>query len=316
MKLVMIDCVPGGRPGAILASGEILHLERAAVSGSAEAWLPRTLKDILRAGNDGLMIVRGIVSRVEGMSGDERAGLHHRAILPSTTPLLAPLPDPRLFVSAGHAYRSHVDEMKSKAPATPQGFLKAPGTIVGPRDDIRLPPQCPDRVDFEGEICAVIGRHCHNVTPDRAMDCIAGYTITNDVSARDWVPEIAKARTTPEARAAWDLNHMGKQLPGFSPLGPALVTADEVDPVRLELTTRLNGEVMQNAVTSDLIFTVAESLAFFSRWYEFTPGDILSTGTPAGVGFGRNPQVFIKPGDIVEVEVSGLGKISNRFVAG
>jgi 2-keto-4-pentenoate hydratase/2-oxohepta-3-ene-1,7-dioic acid hydratase in catechol pathway len=109
---------------------------------------------------------------------------------------------------------------------------------------------------------------------------------------------------------------MGKQLPGFSPLGPALVTADEVDPVRLELTTRLNGEVMQNAVTSDLIFTVAESLAFFSRWYEFTPGDILSTGTPAGVGFGRNPQVFIKPGDIVEVEVSGLGKISNRFVAG
>ena len=109
---------------------------------------------------------------------------------------------------------------------------------------------------------------------------------------------------------------MGKQLPGFSPLGPALVTADEVDAGRLELTTRLNGKVMQNAVTADLIFSVAESLSFFSRWYEFLPGDILSTGTPAGVGFGRNPQVFIKDGDVVEVEVSGLGKISNRFVSG
>jgi 2-keto-4-pentenoate hydratase/2-oxohepta-3-ene-1,7-dioic acid hydratase in catechol pathway len=108
----------------------------------------------------------------------------------------------------------------------------------------------------------------------------------------------------------------GQATAWISPLGPALVTADEVDPARLELTTRLNGEVMQNAVTGDLIFTVAESLAFFSRWYEFTPGDILSTGTPAGVGFGRSPQVFIKPRDVVEVEVSGLGKISNRFVAG
>jgi acylpyruvate hydrolase len=136
----------------------------------------------------------------------------------------------------------------------------------------------------------VIGRACHNVTVEDALACIAGYTITNDVSARDRVPEIAKAKTTPEARAAWDLNHMGKQLPAFSPLGPALVTADEIgDPATLELTTRLNGVVMQHAVTSDLIFSVAESLSFFSRWYAFRPGDILSTGTPAGVGYGALP---------------------------
>jgi len=316
MKLVMIDCVPGGRPGAILSSGEILHLERAAQDGTAEAWLPPSLKGILDAGREGLDLVRRIVNRVEALSPSQQAQLRGQgALLPSSTPLLAPIANPSLFVSAGHAYRSHVNEMKSQAPKTPQGFLKAPGAIVGPQADVPLPQQCPDHVDFEGEICAVIGRRCHNVQPDEAMNCIAGYTLTNDVSARDWVPEIAKAKTTPEARAAWDLNHMGKQLPAFAPLGPALVTADEVDPGNLDLTTRLNGEVMQNANTADLIFTVAETLSFFSRWYEFRPGDIVSTGTPAGVGFGRNPQVFLKDGDVVEVEATGLGRISNRFFA-
>jgi len=316
MKLVMIDCVSGGRPGAILVSGEILHLERAAQAGSAEAWIPDSLKRILRAGREGMDLVRRIVSRVERSSKDQQTTLRERgALLPSSTRLLAPVADPSLFVSAGHAYRSHVNEMKSQAPKTPQGFLKAPGTIVGPHADVRLPPQFPDHVDFEGELCAVIGRACHNVGADEAMDYIAGFTITNDVSARDWVPEIAKATTTPEARAAWDLNHMGKQLPSFSPLGPALVTADEVDFGNLDLTTRLNGEVMQRANTADLIFTVAESLSFFSQWYEFQPGDILSTGTPAGVGFGRTPKVFLKEGDLIEVEATGLGTISSRIVA-
>ena len=317
MQLVMIDCVPGGRPGALLESGEVLHLERAARGGTAEAWLPGSLRGILEAGADGMAIVRGIVDRVESAADGERRRLRDAgAIVPvRQVGLLAPIADPMLFVSCGHAYRSHVNEMKSQAPKTPQGFLKAPGTIVGPTADVTLPPQCPAQVDFEGEICAVIGKVCHNVPVAEAMQYIAGYTITNDVSARDWVPEIAKAKTSPEARAAWDLNHMGKQLPSFSPLGPALVTADEVDPARLELTTRLNGTVMQHAVAADLIFSVAESLAFFSRWYSFRPGDILSTGTPAGVGFGRSPQVFLRDGDVVEVEVSGLGRIASRFVA-
>lgn len=316
MQLVMIDCVPGGRPGAILTNGEILHLQRAALPGTAEAWLPGDLRGILQAGAEGLDLVRRIVARAEAATDAERAAWRNAgALTPRTsTRLLAPIADPALFVSAGHAYRSHVAEMKSQAPKTPQGFLKAPSTIVGPAADVPLPPQCPDQVDFEGEICAVIGRACHNVPVADALDYVAGYTITNDVSARDWVPEIAKAKTTPEARAAWDLNHMGKQLPAFAPLGPALVTADEVgDPAALELTTRLNGAVMQRAITKDLIFSVAESLSFFSRWYTFRPGDILSTGTPAGVGAGRNPQVFLRDGDVVEVEVSRLGVLSNRF---
>jgi len=318
MKLVMIDCVSGGRPGAILASGEIVHLERIACAGTAEAWLPPSLRGILAAGAEGLDLVRRIIARAEQASLQERARWRSvGALTPSdSTRLLAPIGDPALFVSAGHAYRSHVAEMKSQAPKTPQGFLKAPSAIVGPTAEVPLPPQASQHVDFEGEICAVIGRACHNVRVEDALAYVAGYTVTNDVSARDWVPEIAKAKTTPQARAAWDLNHMGKQFPSFAPLGPALVTADEVgDPAALELTTRLNGEIMQHAIAKDLIFSVAESLSFFSRWYAFQPGDILSTGTPSGVGAGRDPQVFLKNGDVVEVEVSRLGKISNRFIS-
>lgn len=316
MKLVTIDCVPGGQPGAILDGGEILHLARAAQGGTAETWLPATMRDILKAGAEGLDLVRRIVERVEEANSDQRAVLRDGgAILPATR-LLAPVPDPAMIVSVGQAYHSHVREMKGKPPGEPHGFLKAPSAVTGPGAEIELPPEFPDNVDFEGEFCAVIGRACHKVGVDEAMDCVAGYTITNDVSARDWVPMIGEAETTPQARTAWDLNHMGKQLPGFSPMGPALVTADEIaNPGSLDLTTRLNGEVMQQANTSDLIFTLAEVIAYFSRWYTFQPGDIISTGTPGGVGFGRDPKVLLRPGDVVEVEVSGLGILSNRFVA-
>lgn len=317
MKLVTIDCVPEGRPGAILTSGEILHLGRAAARGTAETWLPPTMRGILEAGQEGLGIVRRIVERVEQLGEDRRATLRDTgALLLATTSLLAPVPDPQIILSTGQAYRSHVSEMKSKPPSEPHGFIKASSAVVGPGADVPLPPQCPDMVDFEGEICAVFGRICHNVSADEAMDYVAGYTITNDVSARDWVVLIGQAKTTPEARTAWDLNHMGKQLPAFSPFGPALVTTDEItDPGALDLTTRLNGEVMQEANTSDLIFPLAQTIAHFSRWYTFLPGDIISTGTPAGVGYGRDPKVFLQPGDTVEVEVSGIGVLANRFIA-
>jgi 2-keto-4-pentenoate hydratase/2-oxohepta-3-ene-1,7-dioic acid hydratase in catechol pathway len=318
MKLVTIDCVPGGRPGAILASGDVLHLERAASPGTAEAWLPTSLRGILAAGREGLDLVRRIVARVDGERESGRERLRRAgALLPATTRLLAPIPEPTLFVSCGQAYRSHVAEMKGEAPPhEPHAFLKAAATVIGPGTEVALPPQCSDMVDYEGELCAVIGRVCHNVSAEEAMDYVAGYTITNDLSARNWVPGLAQAKTTAQARLAWDLNHMGKQLPGFSPLGPALVTADEVgDVATLTLTTRLNGAVMQQAATGDLIHSVASSIAYFSRWYMFQPGDILSTGTPAGVGYGRDPKVFLKPGDLVEIEVSRVGTLATRIVA-
>jgi acylpyruvate hydrolase len=147
------------------------------------------------------------------------------------------------------------------------------------------------------------------------MDAL-GYTITNDLSARDWVPGLALAKTTAQARHAWDLNHMGKLLPGFSPLGPALVTAADVgDVAALTLITPLNGQQMQHAAVSDLVHSVADSIAHFSRWYTFQRGDILSAGTPAGVGYGRDPKVFLKPGDLVEVELPRVGTLATRIVA-
>jgi acylpyruvate hydrolase len=318
MKLVTIDCVAGGLPGALLATGEILHLERAALPGTAETWLPRGMRGILAAGDEGLSLVRRIVERVESAADGERQRLRDSGALTASasTRLLAPVPDPAMILSAGQAYRSHLAEMKTEPPREPHAFIKASSTVVGPGADVPLPPQCDTMVDFEGELCAVIGRPCHNVSEAEALDYVVGYTITNDVSARDWVPLLGKARTTPEARTAWDLNHMGKQLPAFSPLGPSLVTKDEIaDPGHLELTTRLNGTVMQHANTSDLIFGVAQTLSHFSRWYTFLPGDVISTGTPAGVGYGREPKVFLKPGDTVEVEVSRIGILANRFVA-
>jgi 2-keto-4-pentenoate hydratase/2-oxohepta-3-ene-1,7-dioic acid hydratase in catechol pathway len=277
------------------------------------------MRAILAAGEEGLALARRIVTRVETASTAQRDRLRAAGALGplASTRLLAPVPDPAMIVSAGQAYRAHLAEMKSEPPKEPGAFIKASSTVVGPGADVPLPPQCNDMVDFEGEFCAVIGRTCHNVAASAALDHVAGYTLTNDVSARNWVPLLGKARTTPEARHAWDLNHMGKQLPSFSPLGPALVTKDEIaDPGKLDLTTRLNGAVMQQANTSDLIFTLAETIAYFSRWYTFLPGDVVSTGTPAGVGYGRDPKVFLKPGDVVEVEVGGIGVLSNRFVAG
>ncbi|AJE44884.1 fumarylacetoacetate hydrolase family protein [Celeribacter indicus] len=317
MKLVTLDCVPGGQPGAVLESGEILHLARAAAPGTAETWLPPRLRDILAAGQEGLDLVRRIVERVEGLDETERHALRAQGgLLPADTRLLAPLPDPNLIVSVGQAYRSHVAEMKGNLPKEPHGFLKSPTVITGPEAEIALPPQAADLVDFEGELCVVIGRTCHNVTEAEAMRYVAGYTVTNDLSARDAVPMIGAAKTTPDARVAWDHVHMDKQYPGFAPMGPVMVTADEIaDPGDLTLTTRVNGAVMQQANTSDFIFPVARVISYFSHWYTLRPGDIISTGTPGGVGYGRDPKVLLRPGDVVEVEVSRVGTLRNRFVA-
>lgn len=317
MRLVTIDCVPGGRPAAVLQNDEVLHLERAAAAGTTEAWLPTTMREILAAGPEGLDLVRRIVDRVEQADVARRDDLRAQgAVLPAATRLCAPVPNPTMIVSVGQAYHSHVHEMKGKLPKEPHAFLKAPVAVVGHGAEIPLPPQYPDAVDFEGELCAVIGTVCHNVPEEDALRYVAGYTITNDVSARDDVHLIGAATTTAEARTAWDRVHMGKQLPGFSPMGPALVTADAIgDPGNLDLTTRVNGKVMQQANTSDFIFPLAKVISYFSRWYTLMPGDIISTGTPGGVGFGHDPQVLLRPDDVVEVEVSGIGTLSNRFVA-
>jgi 2-keto-4-pentenoate hydratase/2-oxohepta-3-ene-1,7-dioic acid hydratase in catechol pathway len=149
-----------------------------------------------------------------------------------------------------------------------------------------------------------------------AMDYVAGYTIANDVSARDWVGPVFAAEKPFDAISAWDRNLLGKQLPTFCPCGPVITTKDEiVDPHDLQMTTRLNGEVMQSSKTDDLIFNLPQIISYFSKYYRFSPGDIVTTGSPPGVGAGRKPPVFMKPGDVVEVEIEGIGTLSNPIAA-
>lgn len=313
MRLVSIDDrgAGNGSAGAILASGDIVQLGRAALPGTLEAWLPDTLLGILRAGPAGLAIVRGIVERAEALTGaDAAAARASGRILPAITRLQAPIGTPAMVLAAGLAYKSHLAEMAgTPAPPHPTAFLKTAASVAGP-GPVALPPQAADQVDYEGELAVVFGRPCHAVTAAEALDHVAGYTAANDLSARDWVRDVWSAERPWDARRTWEVNIMGKQFPGFTALGPALVTTDEIpDPSALRLRTLLNGEVMQDASIDDMIFPIAEVIAWFSRWHSFQPGDVLLTGTPAGVGVGRSPQRFVRPGDRVVVEIDRIGAL-------
>lgn len=319
MKLVTIDAPPSGRIGALLSSGEILDIARVRAAGTIEAWIPLSIREVLCGGQAGLDAVRRVVDRAEQSAGSARERLRESGALlaAGSMRLLAPIPDPGMIVSTGMAYRAHLAEMNTAPPKNPSGFIKVRESVIGPGAPILLPPQAPDMVDFEGEFSCVIGAACHNATPQEAMKCVAGYTIINDVSARNWVEAAITPKEPQAAAAGWRLNHLGKQFPTFTPMGPVLMTRDEVaDPPDLQLTTRLNGEVMQSARTGDLIFSIGETIAYFSRWYRFMPGDIVTTGSPAGVGYGRDPKLFMKEGDTITVEVEGLGVLSNPIRRG
>ncbi|MES2944146.1 MAG: fumarylacetoacetate hydrolase family protein [Pseudomonadota bacterium] len=318
MKLVTINNTAQGSPGALLRSGDILHLGRAAAPGTLEGWIPPGVRGILEAGEEGLAVVRQLVSRIEAAPAGFLAELKRSGAITAAvaTPLLAPVPNPRLMVAAGLAFKSHLAEMAgTPAPAHPTGFMKSSNSITGPDAPILIPPHANACVDYEGELAVVFGRTCHDVSAAYAMSFVAGYMAANDVSARDWVKPVWEAKEPWQARQTWETNIMGKQFDSFTPLGPVLTTADEIpDVTALQIETRLNGQVMQRAPISDLIFSLAETIAHFSRWYTFQPGDILLTGTPAGVGVGRKPPVFMKTGDVIEVEISGVGILRNMLV--
>jgi acylpyruvate hydrolase len=317
MKLLTIDDTPAGSPGALLRSGEVLHLARAASSDSLEAWLPTTLAQVLAGGAEALRLVGIIVSRAEQASQSLREDWHRRGVLLERPKLAPPIPTPRLIVAAGLAYKAHLAEMSNTpAPPHPTAFMKSPTSISGPDEWVSIPPQASAAVDYEGELACVFGKRCHNVQAGEALSYLAGYTIANDFSARDWARSVWAAKEPWEARITWEVNIMGKQLPGFTALGPVLTTADEIpDPAELRLSTRVNGATMQSTLVSDLIFPIAETVAFLSRWYTFTPGDVLLTGTPSGVGIGRKPPVFMRAGDVVEVEIDRIGILTSRFQA-
>lgn len=218
---------------------------------------------------------------------------------------LPPVPNPRKIICLGRNYREHAAETGSAIPKEPILFSKYATALIGHGASIVLPPVSRE-VDYEAELVVVIGRRGRPKDTQQALSFVAGYTIGNDVSARDW--QLKKDGKQWMA---------GKTFDTFAPLGPTLVTADEVpDPHRLNIQLRLNGQTMQQSNTEHMIFRVPEILVYVARILTFEPGDLIFTGTPPGVGFARQPPVFLKAGDVVEVEIEGLGRLRNPVAAG
>ncbi len=214
----------------------------------------------------------------------------------------SPVPDPSKIVCLGLNYRDHAREAGLTPPSTPMFFAKFANSLIGPTDPI-VPPQTTQQVDYEAELAVVIGRRARAVDAARALEYVAGVMVFNDVSARD-------------LQLANNLWTGGKAIDTFAPCGPALVTLDEIDDIQaLQVRTRVNGETVQDGTTADMIFGVAETISFLSQIMTLEPGDMIATGTPAGVGNSRTPKLFLHTDDVVEVEIDGVGQLRNPVFA-
>jgi acylpyruvate hydrolase len=316
MKLATIESAKKESHVAVLTlDNELLDLTALRAVMPVAKKVPARMRDLMGGGDAALAAVQSCIDGVAAMSADEREVLYGSGALQAwdDASFLPVVPDPSIILSVGMNYRAHLEEMASiPIPKYPPAFLMTHPALNGHRRPIIVPPQCPDMIDWEGELTFVFGKDCHNVSEEEAMDYVAGYTIANDVSARDWVGAFFGASEQFEVVSAWDRNLLGKQLPTFCPCGPVIVTKDEIpDPHMLQLTTTLNGNVMQSTCTDDLIFNIPQMVSYFSKFYRFSPGDIVTTGSPSGVGAGRKPPVFMKPGDVIEVDIEGIGKLSN-----
>jgi 2-keto-4-pentenoate hydratase/2-oxohepta-3-ene-1,7-dioic acid hydratase in catechol pathway len=214
----------------------------------------------------------------------------------------APVPRPGKIVCIGLNYRDHAQESGLAVPSTPVIFSKFSSCVIAPGEPVVVPTTS-EKVDYEAELAVVIGRHAKRVSADRAYDYVLGYTAFNDVTARDF-------------QFGDGQGQRGKSCDTFAPMGQTIVTTDEIpDPHTLRITMKVNGAVMQDSNTNQLIFRVPELIAFISASITLEPGDVIATGTPAGVGFARTPPVFLKPGDTMEVNIERIGGLGNPIVA-
>ncbi|GGB31218.1 hypothetical protein GCM10011492_22280 [Flexivirga endophytica] len=210
---------------------------------------------------------------------------------------MLPIPTPQKVICCGLNFSDHIQEMGRELPSYPTLFAKYPDTLIGPYDDIVLPRG--RRIDWEAELAVVVGKELRSATAEQARDAIAGYTVANDISVRDW-----QQRTL-----QW---FQGKAWDATTPVGPVLVTPDELDPVAgVEVTCRVNGVERQRGNTRLLVFDCAALIAYASTFTVLRPGDLILTGTPGGVGQGMDPPTFLDDGDVVETEIPGIGCLRN-----
>jgi 2-keto-4-pentenoate hydratase/2-oxohepta-3-ene-1,7-dioic acid hydratase in catechol pathway len=256
---------------------------------STDSSLPGSMRGLLALGAEGLRRAEAALPR--GTVRYDKASAR----------LLAPVPDPQKVICLGLNYRDHAVESGMAPPEEPVLFSKFPSALIGAGAAILL-PEVSNEVDYEAELVVIVGRGGRDIARERALEHVAGYAVGHDVSARDW--------QTGKPGKQW---LAGKTFDTFAPVGPELVTADEVpDPHNLGIRLRLNGQTMQDSNTRELIFRVDEIIAYFSQVATLEPGDLIFTGTPPGVGFARKPPVWLQPGDVVEVEIDGLGVLRNH----
>ena len=279
MKLVRYGKPGKEKPGLIDEEGELRDLSGIVADIDGAALAPKSLENLRKIELKTLPVVRG----------EPRIG-----------PCVAHVGN---FIAVGLNYADHAKDIGAVTPKEPILFNKAPSCIVGPNDDIII-PKGSEKTDWEVEIAIVIGSAASYLSEGQALDCVAGYCICNDVSERAWQLERS---------GQW---MKGKSSPTFGPLGPWLVTADQVpDPQNLQLWLDVNGERMQKGTTANMIFGVRQLVSYVSQFMILEPGDVITTGTPAGVGIGMKPPRFLKAGDTVSLGIEGLGAQAQRVVA-
>ncbi|MCI0545913.1 MAG: fumarylacetoacetate hydrolase family protein [Candidatus Rokubacteria bacterium] len=258
----------------------------------ADALFPQSTRAFLEGG---IVAQEALAQMLEAAKAGRFEPVTHAA---GAVRLHAPIADPGKLICIGLNYRDHAEESKAQIPVEPPVFAKWPNAIADPGDPILRPRGC-TQLDYEVELGAVIGRRCKDVKPEQALDYVYGYTIVHDVSARDF-----QFRTT-----QW---MAGKVPDTFAPMGPYIADRAEIpDPHVLSLATWVNGSQLQNGNTRNFIFDVRVIVSYLSEHLTLEPGDVIATGTPAGVGFARKPPLFLQPGDKVRMEISGLGVLEN-----
>ncbi|RFB18568.1 FAA hydrolase family protein [Bacillus sp. HNG] len=306
MKLITFTANGFTRIGALIDDNKVIDLNYAyqaqlqsegkyRFKEIAEAYVPSEMEAFLQGGKESVEIAKKAVT----YALENPTTYRHQLIFnKEDVKIEAPLKRPGKIFAVGHNYREHILEMGRQIPTHPVLFAKFANTIIGPQDDIPFQP-ISEQLDYEAEFAFVIGKRAKNVSEEDALDYVAGYTVANDVTYRD-----IQRRTL-----QW---LQGKTVDGSLPLGPWLVTADEIkDPQRLEMVLTVNGEERQRTNTANQVFTVKRLVSFLSQLVTLEPGDLVITGTPGGVVQAMEPQVWLKDGDVVRVEIEQVGVLEN-----